>query len=227
MSEIIYILINEAMPGYVKIGRTTNLNQRLKSLYRTQVPLPFECFYACTVESGVEVERWLFDVFDDRRVSKKREFFEVAPERVAVALRIRAIKEVTPTEVYVESEEDKAALSEAQQRSAVFNFKMVDIPAGAELTFTRDENIKATVIDNRKIKLDGETLSLSAAADKLLRNMGTKWKSVQGPAYWMYKGEILNERKHRFEHGDEFTEEEIEAAGDVYVQAEVDKRQGK
>lgn len=227
MSEIIYIFINEAMPGYVKIGRTTNLNQRLKSLYRTPVPLPFECFYACTVENGLEIERWLFDVFDDRRVSKEREFFEVAPERVAIALRARAIKEVTPTEVYVESEEDKAALNRAQQRGAVFNFGMVNIPVGAELIFSRDKNIKAMVVDNRKIKLNGEILSLSAAADKVLQNMSIKWKAVQGPAYWIYEGETLDERKHRFERGDEFTEEEIDAAGDRYIQAEIDKKRGK
>ena len=54
MHEIIYILINEAMPGYVKIGRTTDLNQRLRSLYRTQVPLPFEVFYACIVEKATD-----------------------------------------------------------------------------------------------------------------------------------------------------------------------------
>lgn len=202
MSEIIYILVNEAMPGYVKIGRTTNLNQRLKSLYRTQVPLPFEVFYACTVEDGTEVERWLFDIFDDRRVSKDREFFEVSPERVAAALRARAIKEVTPKETYVESEEDKAALAKAQTKRAVFNFKMVDIPVGAELSFSRDESMKAKVIDNRHIEFDGETVSLSVAADKALRRMGIEWASVQGPAYWIYEGETLDERRRRFESGE-------------------------
>ena len=189
------------MPGYVKIGRTTNLNQRLKSLYRTQVPLPFEVFYACTVENGTDIERWLFDIFDDRRVSKGREFFEVAPERVVAALRAKAIKEVTPKETYVESEEDKAALAKAQTRRAVFNFKMVDIPVGAELTFSRDENIKAKVVDSRHIDFNGETISLSVAADKALRRMGIEWAAVQGPAYWMYEGETLDERRRRFESG--------------------------
>ena len=199
MNEIIYILINESMPGYIKIGRTTNLNQRLKSLYRTQVPLPFEVFYACTVENGTEIECWLFDIFEDRRVSKDREFFEVSPERVAVALRARAIKEVTPKETYVESEEDRAALAKAQTRRAVFNFKMVDIPVGTELAFSRDESIKAKVVDNRHIEFDGETVSLSVAADKVLRRMGIEWVSVQGPAHWMYEGETLDERRRRFD----------------------------
>src|SRR3989338_1612 len=95
MNEIIYILINEAMPGYVKIGKTKNLEQRMRTLYRTQVPLPFECFYACTVPNSKDVEEWLFEIFDQWRVSSEREFFEVSPESVAAALRAKAIKDVT------------------------------------------------------------------------------------------------------------------------------------
>lgn len=198
MNEIIYILINEAMPGYVKIGRTTNLNQRLQSLYRTQVPLPFECFYACTVENGAEVEKWLFDIFDDRRVSRDREFFEVSPERVVAALRAKAIKEVTPEETYVESEEDRVALNKAQTRRSVFNFKMVDIPVGAELVFSHDESKKAKVIDNRWIEFNGERTSISLSAQKIL---GYAYK-VSGALYWMYEGETLDERRRRFESGE-------------------------
>lgn len=195
MDNIIYILINESMPGYVKIGKTTNLNQRMRSLYRTQVPLPFECFYACTVENGIEVEKWLFDIFEDRRVSKDREFFEVSPERVTAALREKAIKDVTPRETYTESEEDKAALNKARVNRDRFNFKMVDIPVGAELVFSRDENIKAKVVDNRNIEFNGEVTSLSNSAQKIL---GYDYK-VAGTLYWMYEGETLDERRRRIE----------------------------
>ena len=197
MNEIIYIIINQAMPGYVKIGRTTNLNQRIRSLYRTQVPLPFEVFYACTVENGPEIERWLFDIFEDRRVSKDREFFEISPERVVAALCVKAIKDITPRQVYTESEEDRAALNKARARRTIFNFKMVDIPVGAELVFSRDENIKAKVIDNRSIEYKGETTSLSEAARQAL----DVEYLVQGPAYWMYEGETLDERRRRMESG--------------------------
>lgn len=56
MDNIIYVLINEAMPGYVKIGKTNNLEQRIRSLDNTSVPLPFECFYATPKKDFVETE---------------------------------------------------------------------------------------------------------------------------------------------------------------------------
>ena len=52
--EIIYILTNEAMPGYVKVGRTrTSLEKRVGDLNRsTGIPLPFTVFYACRVKNA-------------------------------------------------------------------------------------------------------------------------------------------------------------------------------
>ena len=109
MNEIIYILINEAMPGYVKIGRTNNLEQRIRSLDTTSVPLPFECFYACTVEDAEFVERQLIEAFLDQRVRSNREFFEIAPERAVAVLKLIEIGNVTPKKDFVESQEDQQA----------------------------------------------------------------------------------------------------------------------
>ena len=88
MKEIIYILINEAMPGYVKIGKTsTSLEQRVRELSgSTSVPLPFTCFYACTVKDASFVERQLHDAFDNNRINPHREFFQISPERVVSPL---------------------------------------------------------------------------------------------------------------------------------------------
>ena len=61
--DTIYILTNACMPGLVKIGRTEDLDRRLKELYRaTGTPLPFECFFACTVKEGDLVES-VFTIF--------------------------------------------------------------------------------------------------------------------------------------------------------------------
>lgn len=195
MNEVVYILINEAMPGYAKIGRTSNLEQRIRSLDTTGLPLPFECFYACTVADAVFVERQLHDVFLDHRVRSSREFFEISPERAVAALRLAAIEDVTPKKDYVETLEDQQALNQARTRRADFSFKMVDIPVGSELTFARDESVKARVVDNKMIELDGKIVSLSNAAQQLL---GKPWPA-QGPIYWMYEGETLDERRRRFE----------------------------
>ncbi|HNR81729.1 MAG TPA: GIY-YIG nuclease family protein [Candidatus Pacearchaeota archaeon] len=203
MENIVYVLVNEAMPGYVKIGKTNNLEQRIRSLDTTGVPLPFECFYACAVKDADFVERQILDAFMDHRVRSSREFFEIAPERAVAILKLVEIKNVTPGSDFVESREDQQAINRAKERRAVFNFKMVDIPAGAELSFSRDENIKSKVIDSRNVEFGGEIMSLSAAADKALRQIGIIWKSVQGPAYWIYDGELLDERRRRYEEAEE------------------------
>jgi hypothetical protein len=64
MPNIVYVLTNEAMPGLVKIGRTTDgVEARISQLsVATGVPLPFECYYAAEVpDMDREAER-----FDDR-----------------------------------------------------------------------------------------------------------------------------------------------------------------
>ena len=87
MAEIVYILTNEAMPGLVKIGMTnSDLVGRIKQLYQTGVPLPFELFFACEVGNSALVETRLLDAFGDHRVSRNREFLRIAPERVRAAL---------------------------------------------------------------------------------------------------------------------------------------------
>ena len=200
-NEIVYVLVNEAMPGYVKIGKTsTSLEQRIRELSSsTSVPLPFTCFYACTVKDMNFAEHQLHDAFDNNRVNPRREFFQIAPERVVAALKLAEIEDITPNKDYVESKEDQQALNQARERRSRFNFKMVDIPVGAELTFSRGEDVKARVVDNHNIEVDGEVTSLSLSAQKLL---GYKWQ-VAGTDYWMYDGETLDERRRRLEEGDD------------------------
>lgn len=202
MSEIIYVLTNEAMPGYVKIGKTNNnIEQRVRGLSAsTSIPLPFTVFYACTVKNAQFVEHQLHDAFDDNRANPKREFFRVAPERAVAALKLAEIENITPKKDFVESKEDQEALNTARKIRSRFNFEMVKIPIGAELYFSRDENMKSKVINThatKSIEFNGEITSLSLSAQKIL---GYDYR-VAGTDYWMYDGETLDERRRRFESG--------------------------
>ena len=125
----IYVLTNSAMPGYTKVGKTmNNVEQRMKELDGTGVPLPFECFYAAKVANIDFVERQLHDAFGDHRVRPKREFFMISPERVQAALKLAELEDVTPKNDIVEDAEDQAALDKARVMRSSFNFKMVGIP---------------------------------------------------------------------------------------------------
>ncbi len=200
-NQIIYILTNEAMPWYVKIGKTTtSLEQRIAKLSRsTSIPLPFTCFYACIVNDCHFVETQLHDAFWDNRANPRREFFVIDPERIVAALKLASIQEVTIWEDIIEFKEDQIALDQARDRSAVFNFDMVKIPIWSEITFTRDSNLVARVISNRWIEFQGRETSLWEAARIIL------WyaRKPQWALYWMYEGEILTERRKRFEESEE------------------------
>ena len=112
------------------------------------------------------------------------------------ALKLAEIENITPKKDFVESSEDQKALNQVRAEiRAKFNFKMVNIPIGAELVFSRDENIKSRVADNKMIDFNGHITSLSASAQKIL---GYDY-GVQGTAYWMYDGETLDERRRRLE----------------------------
>ena len=227
MNEIIYILTNEAMPGYVKIGKTIrSVEQRVLELSRSSaVPMPFECYYAARVADASKVEEAFHDAFGDHRVNPRREFFNIAPERVVAILKLLALEDVTPSRnVGVESREDAIAIERARNKRSAFNFKMVDIPAGAELKFIRDENITCIVApDQKHVIFNGREMSSSEAAAQVL---GSKWWP-QGPGYWTYDGETLDERRIRLEEGDEPTPEEIEAAGDQWLSMQKEINRGK
>lgn len=204
MNEIIYILTNQAMPGYVKIGKTTNgLEQRVRDLSAsTSVPLPFTVFYACKVKDAGFVERQLHDAFDNNRVNPRREFFQIAPERVVAALKLAEVENITPRKDLIESEEDREAHEEALERRERFNFELAKIPLDAEIYFSRDESRKAKVVDLHSVKsieYNGKITSLSTSAQEIL---GVTY-GVAGTDYWMYEGETLDERRRRFESGEE------------------------
>lgn len=95
---IVYLLTNSAMPGLVKIGRTSlmSVRQRVSRLYSTGVPVPFECVYAARVGDEVEVEHRLHHEFRHLRVNPNREFFEMDIEQAKEFLKKYAIEDVTP-----------------------------------------------------------------------------------------------------------------------------------
>ena len=94
MPDIVYILTNEAMPGIIKIGLTTDsVESRILQLSsHSGVPLPHECYFAAEVGNCVKLEKTLHQLFSEERLNPKREFFKLDPEKVVLAISIGEFK---------------------------------------------------------------------------------------------------------------------------------------
>ena len=197
MNQIVYILTNESMPEFVKIGFTHGkVGERIKQLDRTGVPLPFEIYYAANVEDAKKEEKWLHSIFADRRARDNREFFKMNPEYAALAL-----KRVEIDEVIIDSgltPEQEKEVDEVRERRSRFHFANFGIPIGSKLTFTRDSSIIAEVVENNKIIIDGKIDSMSNFAKSLL---GYK-RIPQGTRHFEFENEILDDRRRRMEGDD-------------------------
>jgi len=194
MKQIVYILTNESMPDFIKIGITHgNVEDRMRQLDRTGVPLPFEVYYAAIVDDAEKEEKWLHSIFADRRARDNREFFKMNPEYAALALKRVEVKEVI-IETTLTPEQEKEVDKEKTKRSR-FHFSEYDIPVGSKLIFTRDPNIIAEVVENDKIKIGNNVDYMSNFARDLL---GYK-RRPQGTLYFKYEDEILDDRRKRME----------------------------
>lgn len=189
--SIVYILTNESMPGFIKIGRTeTSVEQRMRELDKTSVPLPFQCYYARRVPNFQKVEAALHQAFGDFRVRQSREFFKFDPYRARVILELLDGEDVTPSDDIASDEEGRQAL-EKVARSGRFNLGLYGIPAGAILEYTSDKSITCKVVDEFTVEFRGQLMNISRAAVMANAERGGKATTAAGPLWWLYNGNTL------------------------------------
>ena len=190
---IVYVLINPAMPGLVKIGKTSrgSVDARLSELYSTGVPVPFECAFAGRIEDESKVEKAFHRAFGPYRLNPKREFFQIEPEQAIAVLELMVLKDVTPQlqeEADSVDRESKEASNKLKARRPVQNFLEMGIPVGSVLQFTQsDEQCKVT--SGRRIEYKGEDLSLTALTKTLLETD----RPLQPSPYWTFNGKRLSD----------------------------------
>ena len=193
---IIYVLSNPAMPGIVKIGKTTrDVELRLNELYQTGTPLPFECVYAARVDDESKIEKALHLAFDPQRVNPRREFFSIQPEQAVTILKLLAIEDVTPSiqEAVTDVDADaKASLERFKEnefvRRRAMRFTDIGIQPGTVLTYT-DGDATCVVLNERQVTYQGDTYSLSGLAQTLMQYP----RSVRGSLYFTLNGKRLSE----------------------------------
>ncbi|MBN8669167.1 MAG: GIY-YIG nuclease family protein [Chitinophagales bacterium] len=190
---IVYLLTNPSMPGFVKIGSTTNesVTVRMSQLYTTGVPFPFECAYAARVSNVTTVEKALHTAFGPNRVNAKREFFDIEAAQAIAIIKLLQIEDVTPN-VNREAERidhaDREAGEAYTKKRPRLNFREMGIPMGAELVSVSNQET-AIVHSERTVLFRGLETSLTNATKLILEN---DYAVAPGP-YWTYNGRKLRE----------------------------------
>lgn len=70
----------------------------------------------------------------------------------------------------------------------------IGINPGDVLSFSRDQQVTATVVSDTQVDLSGEPLALSPAAVKVLHSMGGKTKNANG---WKYLHSSTDTRQRK------------------------------
>lgn len=191
--EIIYVLKNPAMPGLLKIGKTSqsNVTLRMNQLYATGVPTPFECVYAVEVDSYHNVENALHIAFGPNRINPNREFFQIEEDQAVAILKVLGGTDVTPhinAELTANvSQAEKESGKRIKKRPNIDFFEM-GLSIGDQLMFKQGE-ATAEVFSNKKVLFNGAVVSLTAATREVL-NID---HSVQPTPYWVFEKKLLKE----------------------------------
>jgi hypothetical protein len=191
--SIVYVLTNPAMPGLVKIGRTSHddASIRIAQLYSTGVPVPFTIEFAGRVPNAEEVEKALHTAFAPNRVNPKREFFRIDPEQAIAILKLLHTEDAT-TEILQQptglDQQSIAAAEHLKARRPPLNFEEMSIPIGSSLQSIHDDTI-VTVVSPKKVRMGEEEMSLTAATRQVL---GLEYSVAPSP-HWTYQGRLLRE----------------------------------
>ncbi|MEE3416743.1 MAG: GIY-YIG nuclease family protein [Prevotella sp.] len=195
---IVYLLTNPVMPGLVKIGMTAqeDIDKRMKELYTTGVPVPFECQFACKVKKGdcAKIEKALHKAFAPQRINANREFFRIQVEQAKAILELFHHTDVTE-EVSDEIEndltdDDKAASVNVKKSRPSLNFFEMGMQKGDILEWKDDPSITVTILSERRISYKGEEISISALSAKL---KGYNVKHIAPGPHWLYKDKLLSD----------------------------------
>jgi hypothetical protein len=205
LSQIVYVLTNPVMPGIVKIGKTTQLEvaERMKQLYSTGVPVPFDCAFACQVKDATEVEKALHTAFGMTRINPNREFFKLEPSNVIAVLKLLRVDDITQQfeeklELDVPAEDKQSAQAFKRSMRPHMNFHELGIPNGSAL-FSRDGAYHCEVVTEKRVRFEGEELSLTAATRKIL-GLPSEYPLQPSP-HWTFNGKTVKQLYEDF-HGD-------------------------
>jgi len=193
---IAYILMNEAMPGFVKVEYTQkdDLADEVRRLNRNSMPMPYQVYFAAKVPDCDRLKKTLNFLFGKNRKGRNRDFFEISPDMLKATIELVAgtIIELNDEDQGIEASERKE-INKSQMIREVQSVKTLNIPRGALLNFINEDSITCTFVGEGRVKFESEVVSLSDAALMAVQKMGYDWSTIYGFDFWTYRGTRLSD----------------------------------
>ena len=216
-SGVIYILTNPSFPEYVKIGYADDIDKRLQQLNRSEcIPFAFRVYATYEVNSRLsdlkihsiidKLNPNLRSIENFNGKQRVREFYAMSPKDAYSILeaiaeihgRADKLKRVAMDEAQKKDEETAQEIEdEHKERLSPFTFSKCNVPAGEFISWCDDSDMQFKVLDEKTVDYKGKAFSLSALAALILGKDGSA--GVAGPRYFKYRGEWLNDIRHRLE----------------------------
>ena len=214
---VIYILTNPSFPEYVKIGYADDIDKRLQQLNRSEcIPFAFRVYATYEVNSRLsdlkihsiidKLNPNLRSIENFNGKQRVREFYAMSPEDAYSILEAIAeihgcadkLKRVAMDDIQKQAEEIAQEIEEEhKERLSPFTFSKCSISPGEFVSWYDDPEMQFQVLDEKTVEYKGKPFSLSALAALILGKDSSA--GIAGPRYFKYKGEWLNDIRHRLE----------------------------
>ncbi|MFI3329590.1 MAG: GIY-YIG nuclease family protein [bacterium] len=196
---VIYVLTNPSFPEYVKIGYAENIDNRLKSLNRSEcIPFAFRVYATYEVNtklSDLKVHTMIdlmnpslrtIDNIDGKK--RVREFYAITAHDAYEMLKAMAeihgttdnLKLIDPTESEITEEE--TATEERVKRKSIrkpYLNHLIDlgiVKIGEELYFKKSPKLTATLLSDKTVNFNGEEMTYM--------NLGREVTSMKSFSYY-------------------------------------------
>ena len=174
--------------GYarVKIGKTDNIPSRLKQLFNTSVPQPFDVYRALIVPNMDETETYIHKMLVKYRVNHRREFFDVPLDMIDNLFNL--LLTFSEVEEYVDNDEEEF---ESRQSNFTKTLKSIGCYEGQIVKYN---GVPCKVVNSEEnlIDHDGLPKSLSAAATDIAPNGDSKSNRRNGWECFSWNDKKLN-----------------------------------
>ena len=203
----VYILTNPSFrEDWVKIGMAQNVEERLRTLDNTAIPLPFKKYATLQTIKYKEAEKHVhhfIEKFTNKRIRDNREFFNVTPDEAldifcdtanllddAIVTRYddEGIAEIVYPR-FCPAQNAETHPKPHQRKN--FDFSMIGLVKDDVITFS-PTGTKVKIASNKHISYKGKNYTLTGFCKAFLpEDMRNNSDAYQGPRYFEYKGKSL------------------------------------